>query len=146
MVLASLAASAGAAASSRATVASFAKQVRDGLSPTLTIDFGSQTTPTPAGTINVPVVRYSSGLGYGWRGAASSAMGPIGRLKASDGAIAGSNSDFEIDLPRGTYDVTVNLAAAANLADKAPDWSYRLIAKGTRRHRMTMSPRQPRSR
>ena len=116
VVLSAVASSATVAASGRATVAAFANQVREGLAPTLTVDFGSQTTPAQAGTINVGVVPYSAGQGYGWRRAASWAIGPLSQLKAGDGAIAGKNGDFEIDLPRGTYDVTINLAAEANPA------------------------------
>ncbi len=116
MVLSAVAATPTAASTDRATVASFANEVRDGLSPTLTVDFGSQTTPTQVGTINVGVVPYSAGRGYGWRGAASWAIGRLSQLKATDGAITGKNSDFEIDLPKGTYDVTLNLAAEANPA------------------------------
>jgi hypothetical protein len=114
VVLSAVTNSAAVAASGRATVAAFASQVRDGLTPTLTVNFGSQTTPAPAGTINVGVVPYSAGQGYGWQRASSWAVGPLSQLHATDGMITGKNSDFEIDLPKGTYDVTINLASQAN--------------------------------
>lgn len=98
-------ASAGGPGGNVAALAAFAQQVRQGQAPTLTVDFGTPSDASPAGTIVMPAASYSPGLGYGW-------ISDPGEVKVRGGVATGRSGDFEIDVPPGTYDVTVTPQAA----------------------------------
>lgn len=102
-------ASAGDSASNQAALSAFAQQVQQGLAPTLTVEFGTPAASGPAGTVVMPDVAYSSGLGYGW-------LSDPGRIHFHNGAVIGRSGDFEVDIPAGTYDVTVTPAASPDLS------------------------------
>jgi hypothetical protein len=102
-------ASAGDVSSGPAILAAFGQEVQQGLAPTLTVDFGTTAASGPAGTLDLPIAAYSSSLGYGW-------LSNLNALEIQNGAVTGKNGDFEIDVPPGTYDVTVSPTTSPSIS------------------------------
>ncbi len=100
---------AGDPAANKAILTAFANQVREGLAPTLTVDFGTPAASEPTGTVVMPDAAYSSSLGYGW-------LSNPGKLQIQNGAVTGRSGNFEIDVPPGTYDIQISPAASSNIS------------------------------
>jgi hypothetical protein len=106
---ATVAASANDPTANQAALAAFGQEVQQGQTPTMTVDFGTPAASDPAGTVVMPAAAYSSSLGYGW-------LSDPGNVRIHDGTATGRSGDFEIDVPPGTYDVTVAPAASPDLS------------------------------
>ncbi len=120
-------ASAGDPAGNVAALAALAQQVQRAQSRTLTVDFGMPSAAGAAGTVVMPAVSYSPGLGYGW-------LSDPGHIRIQGGVVGGRSADFEIDVPPGTYDVTVTPQAARGAQPEFP-------GHGLRRGRHDRRPR-----
>jgi hypothetical protein len=79
------------------------------------LDFGKDTSPVAPGYTQVPLVAYSQALGYGWNDLTSMYTGdwggadPLTRDFHYGLNKAGADKTFMVDVPNGTYDVTVLL-------------------------------------
>ncbi len=93
----------------------------DQVLPSFAFDFGTRRTAVAPGYVGVPLLAYREARGYGWRS--------LSGLRAADRATGdaltsdfhrGARGTFLVDLPNGTYDVTVTLGDAkarhANMA------------------------------
>ena len=108
----SVAAAAAGATSNVEALSSFSGEVEQGHAPTLTVDFGTPSDSAPAGTVVMPSAAYSSSAGYGW-------LSDPGKIQVKGGVVTGRSSDFELDLPPGTYDITVAPAGSPHLSSGA---------------------------
>jgi hypothetical protein len=90
-------------------LSSFSGEVERGHAPTLTVDFGTPSDSAPAGTVVMPSAAYSSSAGYGW-------LSDPGKIQVKGDVVTGRSGDFELDVPPGTYDITVTPAASAHLS------------------------------
>jgi hypothetical protein len=106
---AAAAATAGNAAANQAALSAFAREVQQGGLRALTVNFGTPAASSPPGTVVLPAAAYSASLGYGWLSNPSA-------VQIQDGVASGRSADFEIDVPPGTYDVTVSPVASPNIS------------------------------
>ena len=98
-------------AANQVALSAFGEDVQQGSQSTLTIDFGTQAAsgPNSAATVVLPAVAYSASLGFGW-------LSNAGKVEIQNGVASGRSGDFEVDVPPGTYDVTITPAASANIS------------------------------
>src|SRR5262249_43789022 len=94
------------------------------LAAPLHFDFGKSSSPVAPGYIGVPLVAYTQVQGYGWQS--------LNRMLAADRGTTdpltrdlhlGRDSRFFVDLPNGTYQVTLTLGDARYARDNINVWS-----------------------
>ncbi|HXG12418.1 MAG TPA: PKD domain-containing protein, partial [Gemmataceae bacterium] len=89
------------------------------LTAPLLFDFGTDTSPVADGAVGVPLVKYSSARGYGWKSLPG--LTAVDRL-TSDPLTCdfhrGRNGTFVVDLPNGSYQVTAILGDPFSLLDR----------------------------
>lgn len=106
--------------------------LNSGSNPGLHFHFGPDNSPAALGYTKVPVVNYTPGRGYGWSGIAG--IGARDRNTADALTThfeTGRDGTFLVDLPDGTYTVTVSLGDAKEEHDDISVWGNgSLLASG----------------
>src|SRR5262249_38050801 len=95
-------------------------------------DFGTSQSPVAPGYVGVAATPYSAVLGYGWTGSwpiYTADRGINDPLKRD--LNYGHVGSFRVDIPNGTYNVTVTLGDAKFMHDKVALWGQgQLVASG----------------
>lgn len=81
-------------------------------------DFGTPTSPVASGYVGVPVVAYTSTMGYGWTSIAGITALDRGTTDSLTRDFHTANDGtFEVDVPNGLYQVTTKLGDALGVRD-----------------------------
>ena len=108
--------SASTAITSPTPLSTFQQNVLQGVTSPLLIEYGPSGSVVPQGVVAASSQGYSSAQGYGWVGTVDTSGNVTGLTAASTSAgasVSGTSGQFRVDLPNGTYNVSLLFGNAA---------------------------------